>query len=168
MWLPLSIAAAALVAFSGSALSFPSGTCAPYLQGNGSVPCWSLDGSCYCFPVFMARTWMRAEDYCRQWGMALVSLETWQKNDMLKLHIMNPQHDLGGLEYWTSGRFNGTSRRWEWTSIGQTMDFTDWYPGQPNEAEDTSCVLMFFVDGVAGLWADNSCRYATHFICEEI
>ncbi len=35
---------------------------------------------------------MRAEDYCRQWGMALVSLETWQKNDMLKLHIMNPQH----------------------------------------------------------------------------
>jgi Lectin C-type domain len=69
-----------------------------------------------------------------------------------------------GREYWTSGRFN--TSRWIWTATGEDMKYTNWFVGQPDDNGDTSCALLYFANGVQGLWADNSCRYATHFMCE--
>ncbi|XP_030749821.1 uncharacterized protein LOC115877693, partial [Sitophilus oryzae] len=138
--------------------------------------------------------WLGARNYCRMRCMDLVSLETKEKNEWLKLAIARDDVD----EVWTSGRicdFNGCNRPdllpkdvngWFWTSIFAKLPPTtdrisnDWSETgelgkrQPDNREYSinrkleSCLAVFnnkYNDGIK--WHDAVCSRRRSFACED-
>ena len=78
---------------------------------------------------------------------------------------MNATADSYSTAKWWMG-FNdrSTEGTWEWAS-GQSVSFTDWEPGEPNDAgfrEDCGQLNRFSGD----TWNDEPCSSRFRYICE--
>lgn len=69
-------------------------------------------------------------------------------------------------DFWTSGTCFGTEREFYWMSTGQDISFSNWSPGEPNNAwERENCIEMWNEDGWR--WNDALCEDKKGFICED-
>ena len=101
--------------------------------------------------------------------MSLISIETEAEDEMIREHVLNtinPIAGVNGTEYWTSGRYSTINQRWEWTSTGEAINYTNWFPNQPDFDNGDSCLLLYYLTDSRGLWADNSWVHGVPFICE--
>ena len=55
---------------------------------------------------------------------------------------------------------------WKTTESNHRCDvhFTDWRPGQPNNAGNEDCVVIDKSSG--GKWVDNRCSHSSYFVCQ--
>ncbi|CAG0919638.1 unnamed protein product [Notodromas monacha] len=112
--------------------------------------------------------WDGANNFCRQLGMGLVSLDTPQEANFVTGIIAQER-----LEYiWTSGRRNRNG--WVWSSNGSPIRFGQWSrtggsgrPQPDNREGNEFCLAVlnnFYRDGI--VWHDVSCHHQKPFICE--
>ncbi|OPL21503.1 hypothetical protein AM593_07222, partial [Mytilus galloprovincialis] len=68
--------------------------------------------------------------------------------------------------YWLGGRDDVVEGRWMWAQTDQVFNFTDWYPGLPdNIARNENCLHMYAPYKLK--WNDVTCAGLYRFICEK-
>ncbi|XP_057374262.1 uncharacterized protein LOC130695154 [Daphnia carinata] len=162
----------------------PKEYCPSYLQGDTTIPCWSLGSKCFCFSnndvIDKVYNWTQADEICKAANMTLLSIETEQKD--LLIHSQRETHpELAEYPYtyWTSGSYSQTGyKRWEWATNEpfQPFEYTNWITGQPSDYNPPNnqpghCVqLSFYRDYANGYWYPISCSSASYqrFICESL
>ncbi|XP_057376161.1 uncharacterized protein LOC130697069 [Daphnia carinata] len=93
-----------------------SDDCQDFLQGNTSVPCWNLEGKCYCFSTITTENWGETEKFCKDGGMNLLSIETQEENQLIYNHWLANPEAINKRTYWTSGRYcPETEWLWIWS-----------------------------------------------------
>lgn len=55
--------------------------------------------------------------------------------------------------------------QWEWASTGYALDYSNWYPGEPNNDGDEDCLVTG--GNFKTLWNDDKCGSHNKFICEK-
>ncbi|EFX68908.1 hypothetical protein DAPPUDRAFT_259451 [Daphnia pulex] len=99
------------------------------------MPCWTLGGKCDCFfTETVGKDWISADTFCKDEGMALLSLEIVEEDKLIYDHIkITPE--LNSVSYWTVGMYSlDGDKIWEWASTEPFQPFTcvNWSPGQPD------------------------------------
>ncbi|XP_059482336.1 perlucin-like [Neocloeon triangulifer] len=108
--------------------------------------------------------WFSANYACKAMGLALVSIETKEENDLLKGYILT-NHE--GIPFWTSGNDMYVEGKWYWDSIGEAIGpFSDWHPNQPSGGTLQNCLQFAYASG--NFWNDQPCNTTINFICEQI
>ncbi|XP_071142504.1 perlucin-like [Mytilus edulis] len=121
-----------------------------------------FDSSCYFFYTAHHVTWKHATMLCQTRNTYLVAIETAAENNFIHAQVKR----LGG-GYWLGGSDEFVEGQWEWASIGQPFQYTNWYPGAPdNQLHHQDC-LMTKGDFHNGWWDDVDCNQVGKFICEE-
>ena len=120
-----------------------------------------FQGSCYLFGNGIPVHHTEAEHYCNQQGGHLVTIESKPESMFLK--------DYGSRliknTFWIGLTDRLIEGVWKWQSSGELAVFTDWMPGQPDNAHNDDCVHIDY--STKWLWADTVC-VANHFpLCEK-
>ncbi|KAG8308648.1 mannose binding [Homalodisca vitripennis] len=70
-------------------------------------------------------------------------------------------------QFWTSGT-NLPLGQWVWMSSGEPLlpDYSDWEPGEPNNAGDERCLEFYEKDNNGYMWNDKNCMEQIYPICE--
>nr|XP_014351904.1 PREDICTED: C-type mannose receptor 2-like [Latimeria chalumnae] len=103
-------------------------------------------------------TWDRAQDYCRFHYRDLISVNSSQE---IKTLISQLQ-DLSAWLVWIGLRRNPNNNTLLWSS-GDPVNFTNWSPGQPNNAYDSQhCAAILYN---SSRWHDTSCTENRSFVC---
>lgn len=67
--------------------------------------------------------------------------------------------------FWLDGTDEYSEGRWEWASTGNALDYTNWYPGEPNNGGGEDCLMT---GGTFGdFWNDSPCGTVYKFVCEK-
>ena len=67
--------------------------------------------------------------------------------------------------YWLGGKDDITEGKWYWENSKKPFNYTDWYPGEPNDqGNNEDCLHLFFSRNEH--WNDSLCGSKQHFICE--
>ncbi|XP_078333621.1 perlucin-like protein isoform X2 [Crassostrea virginica] len=129
-------------------------------------PFWkSYNGSCYYFGTKKA-TWPEAEAYCWSMNARLVEIETEAESNYLEYQlraIYQHDHDHEAA-YWLGGNDIEMEGLFNWVKSGKYVTYTDWTPGQPDNANDEDCMELrgvFYYH-----WNDFQCNVPQRFICE--
>lgn len=125
---------------------------------NGWVP---YNSHCYLVGYGEQLTFYQAETYCTNKGGYLVRLETRGENEFLK--------DLLGKtkasNTWTSLNDRMQEGIWRWAGNNKVATFSDWAPGEPNNAGgNENCVHFGY--GTGYRWNDLICSYKMQPLCE--
>ncbi|CAL4084052.1 unnamed protein product, partial [Meganyctiphanes norvegica] len=108
-------------------------------KGDGFFP--SLDGK-ECFKIFTGYfNWDDAVAQCKAEGLVLAHPED-GTIPWLQTHL---NENYGGWEYWVHARRNRRQSTFQWKDNGAevTASHSLWYPGQPNDGEDSDiCVFL--------------------------
>ncbi|XP_046440404.1 CUB and sushi domain-containing protein 1-like [Daphnia pulex] len=145
----------------------PVQNCPPYFQGDTTIPCWNLNGKCYCFSNrYQDFTWAQADGICRGGNMTLISLETKEEDEIIYNHFRATPDLNINYPYWTSGSYNNG---WKWAATGQSFTYTNWQTGQPdgNPPAGYCAYVNFGVSNFnSGYWLDYTCTSMFRLICE--
>ncbi|XP_046651840.1 uncharacterized protein LOC124342745 [Daphnia pulicaria] len=142
--------------------------CPGFLQNDATVPCWTLNGKCYCFSTVKRLEWVSADTFCRDENMRLLSIETFEEDQLIYNQVKSISQLPSTDYYWTSGKYS--SNRWEWASTEpyQSMNYTNWYTGEPSHSQTGSFAYINFNFNNNGLWFDEIGPTIILFICESI
>ncbi|XP_062568464.1 perlucin-like isoform X2 [Saccostrea cucullata] len=125
---------------------------------------WILRGSsCYLFVNDDSEDWMVAMSFCNTLQAKLVEIESVAEDEFIRMHLID--NKLTG-SYWIGLSDIQAEGEWVWTTSQKTPTYSNWYPGQPDNAvhrEDCANIYAHF-----GLhWNDSVCNSPQHFICEK-
>ncbi|XP_060068003.1 perlucin-like [Ylistrum balloti] len=125
----------------------------------------SFQESCYLFSHTMM-SWPDAEEACEILHSNLATVQTEEQQQFLKSYL-NTVHakDYPLFAYWIDGNDLEFAHEWQWSSIGQPLNYTDWGPGEPSKLPNENCLLLWgpfhFKMG------DYGCYNLRHFICQQ-
>lgn len=69
-------------------------------------------------------------------------------------------------QYWLGGSDWTTEGAWVWEPYGQSINYTNWLHGQPDNSHNADHCLM--LDRHFHFkWLDSDCHVALHYICED-
>ncbi|XP_033747656.1 deleted in malignant brain tumors 1 protein-like [Pecten maximus] len=113
----------------------------------------------HCYKLFSdPKTWLEAQDECRNHGSSLVTIETEAENNWLKNNQFVEDHPFIGAYT------DDTRTVWRWVSDDSIVRYSDWLPGQPNNLDDNQNCVQF----LGSKWNDRDCTsYISKFICEK-
>ncbi|VDI45030.1 C-type lectin domain family 4 member E [Mytilus galloprovincialis] len=114
---------------------------------------------CYYFSAD-TRNWGAASASCRAHTAELVVIQSESKNRFLAAEISK----LKG-NFWLDGTDEFAEGNWEWASIAQLFDYSNWHPGEPNNSQGGEDCLMTN-DAYNGNWNDALCNQTYKYICE--
>jgi len=102
--------------------------------------------------------WHSAESACLDLGGHLVAISSQQEDQ----RVTELQAAAGGDPVWIGLNDLDQEGSWEWTT-GEPVTYTNWAPGEPNDADGEDCV---HVEGAAHpvhawRWNDLSCHRST-------
>ena len=120
------------------------------------------DNGHYYQRIDMEMSWHDAKAYCESIGGYLATITSHDENDFVYNNLCTE-----GVEYWLGGTDELSEGDWEWIT-GEHWSFTNWAPGEPNDADDGEDYLMFPFDHF-GKWNDNGLPnhgLDISFICE--
>ncbi|KAK2863304.1 hypothetical protein Q5P01_002837 [Channa striata] len=121
-----------------------------------------IDGACLKY-VPKPMTWGRAERNCRSMGAHLASVLNINKYHAIQNMIADATHDY--KEAWIGGSDAQHEGVWLW-SDGETMQFTNWCPGEPNNALGSQhCIQMNYGDQKC--WDDQRCETHLPSVCAQ-
>nr|XP_022295699.1 perlucin-like protein isoform X1 [Crassostrea virginica] len=132
---------------------------------------WKLfQESCYYFGTQKA-TWPEAEAYCWSMNAALVEIETEGESNYVESqlrsihkHASDSTADQSEVSYWLGGNDIEIEGVFKWVKSDLPMTYTDWSPGQPDDAGGEDCVELR--GAFQYHWNDLPCNIPHHFICE--
>ncbi|XP_052717131.1 perlucin-like [Crassostrea angulata] len=120
--------------------------------------------SCYYIGTSL-KTWVEASGICQAFHSELVVINDAEENSLLKEIITNIKGAFS-TNFWMDGSDQITEGLWVWASTMETIRYTNWEQGEPNNyigiAED--CLELYLSNFK---WNDIRCTHANHFICEK-
>lgn len=117
---------------------------------------------------YHSETWEDARDYCESLGGHLATITSQEENDFLYDFITScgVTNAYFGLSDATEEEF------WRWTT-GETLEYTNWNSGEPNNESSNEDYAMFYCKYGSGTWNDGNYgqgtagdNYPIYFICE--
>lgn len=105
-------------------------------------------------------TQAQARNQCLANGLYLVSVNSSSEEDWLHQQQLNR-----GTGYWWIGLTDATEGNWVWDD-GSLYGYSNFIPGEPNNANDEDCVEDRGPYENLGKWNDISCGSIRKFICE--
>merc|ERR1712150_10792 len=104
-------------------------------------------------------TWDRAKQFCSEEGGMLAEPRSPQETtDIVNSYNSNKSQWIGLQKgpYVHDGK-------WSWTSDGSGIEYSSWYPGEPNETG--KCARIDERD--RSMWDDIPCAWAFGFVCQK-
>ncbi|XP_072177280.1 uncharacterized protein [Diadema setosum] len=123
---------------------------------------WTWDDhSCYLFGSD-TRSWSGGQDYCRDQGADLVTVESNREFNFLVNHYryrFSSRRHWIGLKY----RSGDDAYRWETRHFYESLEGTHWKPGQPDGSQSGAhCVEL----DTSNTYSDEACSTGLYYICE--
>ncbi|XP_062568465.1 perlucin-like protein [Saccostrea cucullata] len=119
------------------------------------------DSTCYSFVTSSKEHWTSASYHCSLHSASLVEVDSSTENDFLRKHSI----DMGiHSDFWIGLTDDSSEGNWEWLPSGNTVSFSDWAPGQPDNGHNEDCVLLSHSKHYH--WNDDQCDNSHYFICE--
>ena len=77
---------------------------------------------------------------------------------------------LKDVNYWLGATDSAAEGTWRWQNSHQTMQYTNWHPGQPNGGGE-DCLSKTYYGEWNGRWGDYVCDYNNwhnniHALCQ--
>ncbi|KAM7343759.1 C-type lectin mosGCTL-7-like [Cochliomyia hominivorax] len=112
---------------------------------------------------FQPVNWHAALELCNSQNQVLASVDN--KDDTLKLLSTLSNYGLlyGGSGFWLGASDLSHCGTWSWIKNGQTLLYTNWGPGEPNNAGGNEHCLELLNNGQ---WNDFNCNENRRVICE--
>ncbi|XP_046659405.1 perlucin-like protein [Homalodisca vitripennis] len=103
--------------------------------------------------------------HCTTHGGRLASIESKEEIKLIKEAI--GKSGIRNDQFWISGT-NLPLGQWVWMSSGEPLlpDYSDWEPGEPNNAGDERCLEFYEKDNNGYMWNDKNCMEQIYPICE--
>ncbi|QRK08254.1 C-type lectin domain-containing protein [Archangium violaceum] len=118
----------------------------------------SRDRHDYLF-VLSPRSWHEARQSCRSRGYDLVTIDDPDEEEWL-----HKEEILRGGQPWWVGLHKTDEDLWVWPEQDVPAAYTNWSPGEPNNADGVeACAVDNWGDGA---WNDAVCWLEAYFICE--
>uniref|UniRef100_A0A8C4T3W8 Uncharacterized LOC114657714 n=1 Tax=Erpetoichthys calabaricus TaxID=27687 RepID=A0A8C4T3W8_ERPCA len=131
-----------------------------FCQGSCEQGWMSFSDRCYqFFPT--KKAWIDAELHCISLGGHLASVHSSDINQFITSLIKSK--DSSGPVTWFGGSNCVRDSTWLWTD-GSKWDYTNWNPGEPNNAGGTERCFRIN-DSAQGGWNDVNCGMQTAYIC---
>ncbi|XP_033731873.1 perlucin-like protein [Pecten maximus] len=128
----------------------------------------TFDGSCYFVSDFR-EDWPTASTACGLYHAHLAEVideaeENFLKQVISKYHAGHRSDD----NYWLGGSDMFVEGDWRWMNSDQRINYTNWYPGEPNNYQNHSedCVVVYINNHQQYRWDDRKCTEKNNFICE--
>uniref|UniRef100_A0A6P7EYF9 E-selectin-like n=1 Tax=Diabrotica virgifera virgifera TaxID=50390 RepID=A0A6P7EYF9_DIAVI len=98
--------------------------------------------------------------------MDLVSIETQEENNFLYQKMKEYFGNSPALEFWSSAA--KVQNRWVWMGKGRPINYTNWYPNQPDNSENKENRIQVNYEWANGVrWNDrNENNGRLHALCE--
>uniref|UniRef100_H2ZZ19 C-type lectin domain-containing protein n=1 Tax=Latimeria chalumnae TaxID=7897 RepID=H2ZZ19_LATCH len=103
------------------------------------------------------RSWFEALEICRRDYTDLTSIHSPEQLQEIQSKI-----DLSAWLVWIGLQRNTDSNTWLWSS-GDPVNFTNWYPEQPNNAHGSQHCAEILSN--SSRWHDTSCTENRSFVC---
>uniref|UniRef100_A0A023EFS7 Putative secreted protein n=1 Tax=Aedes albopictus TaxID=7160 RepID=A0A023EFS7_AEDAL len=116
------------------------------------------------------RNWTEAVERCDCYRMQLAVVDTAEKHDAVAQAI----YSSAVFSQWWTDVWIGASDILEegvfrWKSTGETLNYTNWKAGQPNNYDgEEHCVHLQYISKVGFKWNDDQCSKKKYFICEKV
>lgn len=126
----------------------------------------SLNGHVYqVYEIEEVTTWDQAKRFCEKQGGHLATITSQEENDFLYHYISEC-----GIKTAYFGLTDAEQEgKWQWVT-GEKADYTNWYPGEPNNEDDgENEAAFYFKDDSNGRWFDGKMGTSNGgkaFICE--
>ncbi|ETN61257.1 C-type lectin, mannose-binding protein [Anopheles darlingi] len=133
----------------------------------------------YYFSNSFKLNWFKAMEYCRTRGMHLLSVRNPQERDAVIEYL-----DSTGFTnthnhriVWISANDLGEEGEFHWATTGERLMYSNWAPGEPNNAKVAECtfedcvVMEYSLDLIVlfnNTFDDRDCQREYHFICETL
>ncbi|XP_052227474.1 uncharacterized protein LOC127842161 isoform X2 [Dreissena polymorpha] len=104
--------------------------------------------------------WQPALDACRTWHGTLVEIDEIGKTEFFVSLLQS--NDT--VDYFTGGRYNPTSRRFEWVGSKTNIVYNNWNNGHTNMSSTDSCLVVL----KHGHFISKSCSVAFKSICQRL
>ena len=107
-------------------------------------------------------TWDQARSNCLAQGGDLATIE--DSTDQSTIQNKFPQWLVGAKGIWIGYNDRVSESSWAWAD-GTSLSYTNWYPGEPNDANGEDCVAIY-----NGPWNDYPCDYKIDmtYVCRNI
>jgi len=123
-----------------------------------------FNGKCYKIHTQSAN-WIDAWTYCAEMRSSLATLNTKEINDFLVDQIKNNPL-LHGKYYWIGGAALEVKLKYRWID-GTPLTYTNWYPGEPNDAGKNEDCMELMSESYNYQWNDGVCtNLGKGFICQ--
>uniref|UniRef100_A0AAG5D626 C-type lectin domain-containing protein n=1 Tax=Anopheles atroparvus TaxID=41427 RepID=A0AAG5D626_ANOAO len=141
------------------------------LSANGCVcPCKPVEVKEYYIPISRTSDWFGAVAYCRSVDMEMAEVLNAAEAEALRETIAE-EFDPDTEFYWIGANDLGLQARYNWALTGRPVTYTNWAPGEPNNAREEGderpmerCVAV----GKATLeWNDFLCKQEKKFVCQK-
>ncbi|XP_055625172.1 C-type lectin 37Da-like [Toxorhynchites rutilus septentrionalis] len=115
--------------------------------------------------------WFKAFEFCRSIGMQLVTIRSRAENDAVAKYIQSTdKYNDVSSSFWLGGSDLAEEGTFSWMPTGQLVTFSNWSPGEPNNAFQTEhCIQLVYIPRFEQRWTwnDNNCTTSyMYFICE--
>ncbi|XP_069121954.1 collagen alpha-1(XII) chain-like [Argopecten irradians] len=133
-------------------------------QGNCSHGWVNFKDSCYMFSHTVL-SWPDAEEACKIIHGTMVTVHTAEEQMFLKSYL-NRKHakDYPAYAYWIGGNDLEVENEWQWSVIGQPVNYTDWGPAEPSSRAGEDCLVLW--GPFKFQWGDYHCNVPRNFVCQ--
>ena len=116
-------------------------------------------GHCYLWDD-KARSWYKAEEFCKNEGGHLASVTSEAANE----YIFEGKEKRKHANIWLGGSDQEEEGVWKW-SDGTPWNFQLWNQGEPSNQLDQDCLIQFGLN--VKEWNDYPCNYERNFVCSK-
>jgi len=120
----------------------------------------SYNGHMYMI-VEIALNWSDAKAYCEHLEGHLATINSEGEQKFIEEEFLTQS----GRTYWLGGYAYDTVRNFEWIT-GETFNYTNWDPGEPNLETEKACHLYDYSNSRFGKWNNCPENEPMYFICE--
>ncbi|XP_025097514.1 perlucin-like protein [Pomacea canaliculata] len=123
---------------------------------------WTRYGnSCYAY-IGQPLPWVDARSFCRAFGGHLVEITSASENTFVR-NLINSR---GAGKVWLGINDLVQNGRWELTSNGRRIPYSNWARGEPNNWSNQACGAIYS----NGQWDDDLCSVSRTFpfVCEKL
>ncbi|XP_071136647.1 perlucin-like protein [Mytilus edulis] len=121
-----------------------------------------LHNSCYLFSTDRLN-WYEASKYCQTHQANLVKVDNAEEQKFIMTHA-SPL----GRNFWMGGSDDQSEGSWVWSADGSGLVYTNWYPNEPNNSDDSGENCLELSALYHWHWNDANCKKVLfQFICEK-
>ncbi|XP_055595119.1 perlucin-like protein [Uranotaenia lowii] len=111
--------------------------------------------------------WHHAHEFCHSLGMALVSIESQEKQEQLVKFIQTTDKLDESVRFWLGASDLAQSGTFTWFASSRQMTYQHWARNEPNRKDGEHCIELWNPHYDWG-WNDNVCDYLDYPICESV